>query len=202
MTTSSPQLWSLRFVDSARAHSASQFDRFPPHCPTTFRPRDIPVGNIRQQEVHSSPRIWLSKSLCGCGGQLGTPRVKQRRTVSSASSAGTWTLVCDEINYNPLPHRRLRDAITSRLLRKVSPSLFSTNRFLRKIPQRDCWTGSPNLLARDPCSSVIPPRNNRVTRSCWTCCLSSVTFAPQAADLRCCGRRKCLVGREVIPSAK
>ena len=41
-----------------------------------------------------------------------------------------------------------------------------------------------------------------MTRSCWTCCLSSVTFAPQAADLRCCGRCKCPVGRELIPSAK
>jgi hypothetical protein len=61
--------------------------------------------------------------------------------------------------------------------------------------------GSIYLVAT-PCSSVIPPRNNRVTRSCWTCCLSSVTFAPQAADLRCCGRCKCPVGRELIPSAK
>ena len=35
-------------------------------------------------------------------------------------------------------------------------------------------SGRLNLPARDTCSSVIPPRNNRVTRSCWTCCLSSV----------------------------
>ena len=38
-----------------------------------------------------------------------------------------------------------------------------------------------------------------MTRSCWTCCFSSVTFAPQAADLRCCGRCKCPVRQSFHP---
>src|SRR5664280_2032896 len=41
------------------------------------------------------------------------------------------------------------------------------------------------------CSPVIPPRNNRVTRSCWTSRLSQVSFAPHAAEFRCSWRRKC-----------
>jgi hypothetical protein len=149
MTTSSPLPWSLRFVDFAQTHSGSQFDRFLPPCPTPSRPRDIPAGNIRQQEVQSSPRIWLSKSLCGCGGPVREAPSQAAKDSLICFSAGTWALVCNEINYEPLPHRRSEDAITSRLLRTVSPSHLSTNRYLTKIPQRGRWTGSPNFSARD-----------------------------------------------------
>ena len=41
------------------------------------------------------------------------------------------------------------------------------------------------------CWAVIPPRNNRLTRSCWTLRLSEVTFAQHAADSSCSRRRKC-----------
>src|SRR5580693_9120540 len=52
-------------------------------------------------------------------------------------------------------------------------------------------------------SPVIPPRNNRVTRSCWTASLSPVKFAPQADDFRCSWRRKCHhVGSKSILSAQ
>jgi hypothetical protein len=87
MTTSSPQLRSRRFVYFAWTHSASQFDRFPPPCPTTSRLRDIPTGNIRQQKVHSSPYVWLSKSLCRCGGQLETPESSRLRRIPSPAPA-------------------------------------------------------------------------------------------------------------------
>src|SRR5271170_7819238 len=79
MTTSSSQLRSRRFVYFAWTHSASQFDRFPPPCPTTSRLRDIPTGNIRLQEVHSSSHVWLSKLLCGRGGQLERRRIEQTK---------------------------------------------------------------------------------------------------------------------------
>jgi len=36
-----------------RAGDVRQFDSFLPPCPTTFRPRDIPAGNIRQRLVDS-----------------------------------------------------------------------------------------------------------------------------------------------------
>ena len=44
-----------------------KFDRFLATCPTTSRPRDIPAGNIRQQQADSSPHVSLRKSLRGCG---------------------------------------------------------------------------------------------------------------------------------------
>src|ERR1039458_10859001 len=69
--TSSPQPGSVRrFVDFARTDSASQFDRFLPPCPTTSRPRDIPAGNIRQQQTDSSPNFSLSKSLRWCAAAI------------------------------------------------------------------------------------------------------------------------------------
>ncbi len=48
----------------------SQFALFPQPCPTTSRPRDIPAGNIRQQQTDSSHRISLGKSLRGCGAAI------------------------------------------------------------------------------------------------------------------------------------
>jgi hypothetical protein len=36
-----------------RAGDVRKFDLFLPPCPTTFRPRNIPAGNIRQRQVDS-----------------------------------------------------------------------------------------------------------------------------------------------------
>jgi hypothetical protein len=44
-----------------------KFEGFLQWCPTTSRPRDIPAGNIRQQQTDLSPHISLGKSLRGCG---------------------------------------------------------------------------------------------------------------------------------------
>src|SRR5271157_462737 len=44
----------------------SQFDSLTPPRPTTSRPRDIPAGNITQQQADSPSYISLRKSLRGC----------------------------------------------------------------------------------------------------------------------------------------
>src|SRR5580704_3615875 len=122
-----------------------------------------------------------------------------RNASSSASSEWTWTQICEQSDYVFVTTIVSRGQIFRRLPCISAGShgrrIAFSGRFLSESE------GSIYGLAT-PCSSLIPPRNNRATRSCWTCYLSRVTFAPQAADLRCCGRRKCPVGRELIPSAK
>src|ERR1017187_6522596 len=57
----------------------SQFDSFPPPCPTTSRPRDIPAGNIRQHQIDSSHQLSLSKSLRGCGAAVSEALLSRQR---------------------------------------------------------------------------------------------------------------------------
>jgi len=80
---------------------ASQFDQFLPPRPTTSRPREIPAGNIKQHKTDSSLHISLSKSLRGCGADVSGELSQQATTASSASSAGTWTQICEENDYAP-----------------------------------------------------------------------------------------------------
>jgi hypothetical protein len=54
-----------RLLSFRRAGDVKQFASILQPCPTTFRPRDIPAGNIRQQQADSSPHISWRKSLRG-----------------------------------------------------------------------------------------------------------------------------------------
>src|SRR5579863_10628500 len=101
-------------------------------------------------------------------------------TALSASSAGTWTQICEQSDYAPDTTMVSRGHILGRLpcigARVVfcRPIAFS-GRFLTEAIGPE---GAIYLVAT-PYSPVIPPRNNRVTRSCWTASLSPAKFAPQ-----------------------
>ena len=121
-------------------------------------------------------------------------------TALSASSAGTWTQICEQSDHAPAttnsisePHLRHLPCPGARV-RICRPIAFSGKFFTEAI-----WPEGAIYLVGTPYSPVIPPRNNRVTRSCWTASLSPVKFAPHAADLRCCGRCKCHVGSNSRP---
>jgi hypothetical protein len=124
----------------------------------------------------------LSKSLADAEGSLQTRRIKQTTTVSSASSAGTSTQMCGKNDYAPATTTASQGRLTRRLpcagvrVAFADQSLSEENSLPKASGRapRFTWFATP-------CSPVIPPRNNRVTRSCWTSSLSKGTFAPQAA---------------------
>jgi hypothetical protein len=100
---------------------------------------------------------------------LQTRRIKQTTTVSSTSSAGTWALICGETDDRPATTTAPQGRLTRRL-----PCAGSRVEFADQAPSEEnslsdsIGPSSATYLVATPCSSVIPPRNNRVTRSCWT----------------------------------
>ena len=128
---------------------------------------------------------------------------RQTTTVSSVSLAGSWEPICMEDDYGPPATTAASQGLLTRgpPVHVTEPHL-PINRFLRRVLSRKCRVEWRDLIGRHTVAAVIPPRNISRTRSCWTSRLSQVSFAPQAADLRCCRRRKCHVGPNSISSAQ
>jgi hypothetical protein len=162
-----------------------QFDSFQSPCPTTSRHSVIPDRNIRRHQADSSLQILLDQSL-----RRGRAAVSEMR--SRTETGVTSSLPPQGVSWPP--ERRL--SCGGDLL-----SLAKQKRFKRRrsFTQRVRRNGAIYLVAT-PSWAVIPPRNITRTRSCWTARLNQVTFAPQASDLRRCGRCKCHVGLQSVSS--
>ena len=100
---------------------------------------------------------------------LQTRRIRQTTTASSASSAGTWAPdlrgkrppACHHNCISGMPNQTASLGGSRVEFANQAPS--EENSLSESIGP----SGATYLVAT-PCSSVIPPRNNRVTRSCWT----------------------------------
>ena len=163
-----------------------QFDSFQSPCPTTSRHSVIPDRNIRRHQAESSLQILLGPvAFAEVQPPFQKCRAEQRR--------------CD---YQPAIARRIGPSKRRLFCDGAFLSLAKQERFKRWgfLTQRVRPNGAIYLVAT-PSWAVIPPRNITRTRSCWTARLNQVTFAPQAADLGCCGRCKCHVGLQSVSSA-
>jgi hypothetical protein len=163
-----------------------QFDSFQSPCPTTSRHSVIPDRNIRRHQAELSLQILLDQSL-----RRGRAAVSE---MQSRTETGVTTSPLSQGVSGPPKERLFCDGA---LL-----SLANQKRFKRRgfFTQRVRPNGAIYLVAT-PSWADIPGRNNTRTRSCWTARLNQVTFAPQAADLGCCGSCKCHVGLQSVSSA-
>lgn len=152
-----------------------QFDSFQSPCPTTSRHSVIPDRNIRPHQADSSLQILLDQSL-----RRGRAAVSEMR---SRTETGVTTSPPAQ-GVSGRPKKRL--SCDGDLLSLAKQKRFKRRGFFIQGVRRN---GAIYLVAR-PSWAVIPPGNITRTRSCWTARLNQVTFAPQASDLRCCGRCK------------
>src|SRR5260370_18851940 len=85
-------------IEEESCRHVDKFDRFLQSCPITSRPRDIPAGNIRQDQTDLSPHFSLGESLRGCGAAVSEELIQRISTHSSRSLAGTWTETWEIMN--------------------------------------------------------------------------------------------------------
>src|ERR1700722_18184624 len=133
--------------------------------------REYQTAIIRFLTSHFS-----EQSLLGCRSGITAEPSHTVATASSASSLGTWTQICEQSDYVPASTIVSGGQILMRLPSCVSAGLALADKSL--CLEDSLASGGSIYLLATPCPSIIPPRNNTRTRSCWTCCLSSVTFAP------------------------
>jgi hypothetical protein len=81
---------------------------------------------------------------------LQTRRIKQTTTFSSASSAGTWALICGERDYGPATTTASQGGLIRRLpCTGVRVRICQINCLLRRIPYRKHRAAHRDLLGRD-----------------------------------------------------